>query len=60
MSSRCDGLSDCEDETDEQECYSCSGDAFHCDNSKCIQTERVCDGDPDCRDGSDEICKGKH
>ncbi|XP_048518444.1 basement membrane-specific heparan sulfate proteoglycan core protein isoform X7 [Dendroctonus ponderosae] len=58
MSSRCDGLSDCEDETDEQECYSCSGDAFHCDNSKCIQTERVCDGDPDCRDGSDEICKG--
>lgn len=37
----------------------CASDAFHCDSNKCIQKDRVCDRNPDCRDGSDEADCGK-
>jgi len=34
---------------------SCSDDQFECSAEKeCIESSKVCNGKPDCRDGSDE------
>ena len=32
----------------------CESDEFYC-GGRCIETERVCDGTPDCTDHSDEL-----
>ena len=39
----------------------CPGDRFQCDGGECIERMWVCDGEPDCRGGDDELgCTGKH
>lgn len=32
----------------------CDRGEFTCDNGLCVNTSRRCDGQPDCKDGSDE------
>ncbi|XP_072032689.1 uncharacterized protein [Amphiura filiformis] len=55
----CDGTSDCDDESDEDEafCATCPFQ-FLCTNGRCTDTDNVCDGRNQCRDNSDEtqIC----
>ena len=33
----------------------CSGDQFTCSDKSCVPSDAVCDGLPDCSDGSDEV-----
>lgn len=33
----------------------CGLDEATCNNWECIRKEQICDGSPDCRDGSDEV-----
>lgn len=71
---RCDGVSDCFDQTDEANCteitkrpyYNETGDCVHPDRlcrptGLCISVHKLCDGEDDCIDGSDEghQCKDK-
>lgn len=38
----------------------CGSKMFQCNNGKCIAANFVCDGEPECSDGSDEapdLCK---
>ncbi|XP_025085530.1 MAM and LDL-receptor class A domain-containing protein 2-like [Pomacea canaliculata] len=53
--SRCDGVSDCPDSSDELGC-GCSSDTFACDNGACIDLDKKCDAANDCGDenASDE------
>ncbi|GFY45676.1 low-density lipoprotein receptor-related protein 1 [Trichonephila inaurata madagascariensis] len=55
----CDGVSACQNGTDEDEVYcksrDCPSDFFHCSNNRCIPRSRVCDGQNSCGDYSDEI-----
>ncbi|CAL1298011.1 unnamed protein product [Larinioides sclopetarius] len=55
----CDGVSACQNSTDEDEIYcksrSCPSNFFHCSNNRCIPKSRVCDGQNSCGDYSDEI-----
>ena len=39
----------------------CPVNSFRCNNKRCIQISRVCDGTNDCQDNSDEEegCHGK-
>lgn len=54
---RCDGVSDCYLEDDEQDCP-CRG--FKCHNEICLPSyNSVCDGINDCGDNSDELDCGK-
>ncbi|NXJ68415.1 TMPS7 protease, partial [Rostratula benghalensis] len=54
----CNGVSDCENGKDEQNCTNsipCTKHAFKCRNNICIRKQNAkCDGTVDCIDGSDE------
>ncbi|XP_050977886.1 low-density lipoprotein receptor-related protein 2 isoform X9 [Labeo rohita] len=51
---RCDGVSDCQDGSDEMECICQPGDLECADGSGCVIGSDVCDGRPQCPDASDE------
>lgn len=54
----CDGDSDCEDNSDEDNCEAlvCKLSQHICatNDSICVPVEKLCDGTDDCPDGSDE------
>ncbi|XP_033114108.1 uncharacterized protein LOC117114536 [Anneissia japonica] len=64
---KCDGFTDCTDETDEDNCNAaeeesssqpyaddCPTNDFYCDYGYCIPISWVCDGAVDCEDSTDE------
>lgn len=52
----CDGIFDCYDKTDEENCQNDMVDKFLCDDdTRSIHYTLVCDGIPDCQDKTDEI-----
>jgi len=52
---RCDGVMDCDDNSDELNCQCIRRDnGFECTDGECIYDAFQCDGENDCKDGSDE------
>lgn len=60
----CDGDSDCEDNSDEDNCEAlvCKLSHHVCatNDSICLPPEKLCDGTDDCPDGSDEKLCGEN
>ena len=52
LSSRCDGVVQCKDASDEEGC--CEPPNFQCSEGTCLQASRKCDGQYDCPGGEDE------
>ncbi|XP_048340184.1 low-density lipoprotein receptor-related protein 5 isoform X2 [Sphaerodactylus townsendi] len=54
MAWRCDGFSECDDRSDEDNCPICSTAQFQCEKGQCIDARLRCNGEIDCQDKSDE------
>lgn len=60
MAWRCDGFSECDDQSDEDSCPVCSAAQFQCEKGQCIDARLRCNGEIDCQDKSDEAdCNSK-
>ena len=54
----CDGVHDCQDGSDENNCNESLCKGFWCSNGECLRKHQRCDGKQDCEDGLDEeYCK---
>uniref|UniRef100_A0A6I8NHQ1 LDL receptor related protein 10 n=1 Tax=Ornithorhynchus anatinus TaxID=9258 RepID=A0A6I8NHQ1_ORNAN len=51
---RCNYQTFCVDGADERRCRHCQPGNFRCRDERCVYETWVCDGQPDCSDGSDE------
>ncbi|KAK8395441.1 hypothetical protein O3P69_006237 [Scylla paramamosain] len=55
-SARCDGSSQCSDDSDELNCpTTCRPDQVTCGDGSCLEGSARCDGSPQCSDNSDEL-----
>nr|XP_006819438.1 PREDICTED: low-density lipoprotein receptor-related protein 2-like [Saccoglossus kowalevskii] len=52
---RCNGVNNCNDDSDEVGCQECDPSEFTCDDGGCIPQSYLCDDVLDCRDYSDKI-----
>nr|XP_006819435.1 PREDICTED: low-density lipoprotein receptor-related protein 2-like [Saccoglossus kowalevskii] len=56
---RCDGVNNCNDDSDEVGCQACLSTQFQCSNGHCIPSGFRCNGINNCNDDSDEVgCQG--